>query len=118
MSPTLTTDIAFSSSDALYAWNISMTVNTTTGAGTCVQPGFNGFGLTALTFDTSGRLLGAGSGLYSINTATSATTFIGPIGFDVRGMAFTPVPEPSSFVLTLTAIAGLFATWRKRRDSR
>jgi hypothetical protein len=116
-SATVTTDMAFSPSGTLYAWNISttngglMTVNTMTGAGTFVTAGFSALPLTALTFDTTGSLFGASTNLYGINTSTSATTLVGPIGFDIRGIALAPVPEPGSFILTLVglALAGLVA---------
>src|SRR6202008_516911 len=115
--PSVTTDIAFSSSDALYAWNISaangglMTVNPATGTGTFVVSGFSALPLTGITFDAAGSLLGANTSLYGINTPTSATPLIGPIGFDIRGLALAPVPEPGSFLLTLIglSLAGLIA---------
>jgi hypothetical protein len=121
ISPNINLDLAFSASDALYAWNSAhglMTVNTATGAGTLVNPSFSPPSITALTFD-GGTLLGAGSSLFAIDTSTSATTLIGPIGFDIRGIALAPtVPEPGTLLLSASGLAGFFAGRRKRRMRR
>lgn len=85
---------------ALYGWDVGsgsgigdglIRIDTTTGAGTDVDPGTvgSGFEVQCLTQDGSGGLFGASNEMYRIDPATGATTLIGMGGYtDVRGMEF------------------------------
>jgi hypothetical protein len=114
ISPDSITDIAFSPSGTLYAWDAAttngglMTVDIATGAGTLVKSGLTAVAdIRALRFDAAGNLYAAGlTNFYTINPATSVPTLIGPTGFtDVRGIAFTPV-----YYFSQLAFGGVYHT--------
>lgn len=51
--------------------------------------------------------------LYSVNLATAALTSLGSFGFAVQDIAF--IPEPGTYVLCVTGLAGLLALRRRRQ---
>lgn len=85
---------------------------TTTSAGTVAASGV----VAKLTFDTTG--FAGGSWVLSLNTLGGPTDF-GLLAADLQDGSITIVPEPSSVVLGLFAVAGFGAVViRKRRASR
>jgi hypothetical protein len=90
----------FSPSGQLFGWDVGLsgsngaglvTINTTTGVATDVNPAVGGIALQSIAFHSSGTLYGAvDSQLYSINPTTGAATLIGGSGFaGLRGIEFT-----------------------------
>jgi Domain of unknown function (DUF4394)/PEP-CTERM motif len=58
------------------------------------------------------------SRMYTLNLATGAATLVGTIGGTaVSGLAIQPVPEPGTWALMLTGMAGLGLVARRRRRS-
>ncbi|MBS0659605.1 MAG: DUF4394 domain-containing protein [Verrucomicrobia bacterium] len=51
--------------------------------------------------------------LYTVNLGTGALTSLGSFGFAVRDVAF--IPEPSTYALCATGLAGLLALRRRRK---
>ena len=113
--------LAFDSNDTLFGsyydtftdstnTDLLVTINTTTGE---VAPiGSHGFGnIQGLSFDSSGTLFGVDSTslrLVTIDTTTGVGTGVGAFGSlgtgGIRGLAFGPVPEPTTCTLALTAL--------------
>ena len=60
------------------------------------------------------------SSLYTVNLGTGAATLVGSIGASggIEGLALTAVPEPGTWALMLTGLAGLGVVARRRRTSR
>ena len=61
---------------------------------------------------------GLSSNLYSVNLGTGAATLVGTIGAanGLQGFALAPVPEPGTWALMLTGLAGLGVLARRRRS--
>jgi outer membrane protein assembly factor BamB len=135
---TIMDGLDFNSSNTLYGMSQGITdsgsklytVNQSTGALTLVgalnTPSANGEILGGLTFGSDGTLYGelsddsSTSTLVKINPTTGQATVIGNIGFtNVSGISFvnsstTPVPEPSSVLLSGTCILGAIGLVRRR----
>jgi hypothetical protein len=95
--------LAFSSSGALYGWDVNVglvTINTATGAATDVNPAVPGTpDIQSINFALDGTLYGAGKALYKIDQFTGVYTLIGSGGYtDVRGIEFVPVTRPSTMI--------------------
>lgn len=57
------------------------------------------------------------SRMYTVNLGTGAATLIGDVGgTSLQGLALTPVPEPGTWALMLTGLAGLGVVARRRRS--
>ncbi|MFO0896189.1 MAG: PEP-CTERM sorting domain-containing protein [Pirellulales bacterium] len=56
------------------------------------------------------------SSLYTLNTGTGNLTLVGPYGGspNLVGLAFSPVPEPSTIALALVGLAGMGLLGRRR----
>lgn len=101
------TDLAYDPiGDLLYGVNNSIkqlvSLNQSTGEATSIGPtqvrGSNGLAYNTLTDE----LFSVDNGeLLKIDTTIGATATVGPIGFDATGLAFIPVPEPSSVAILL-----------------
>jgi hypothetical protein len=95
--------ITFSAAGALYGWDIAeglLTINTSTGAATVVNPGVGALpDIQGIVFAPDGTLYGAREALYTIDTATSGCTLVGSGGYsDVRGIEFVPVSPPTTLI--------------------
>lgn len=100
-----------------------LTINPATGAFKTIGPlGPTSGVVGGLSFDPSGALYAAlNDKLFRINTATGAATLVGPIsvGGGVSGIAFAPVPEPSTWGMLALGISTLFILrYFRRRSSR
>ncbi|MSU46053.1 MAG: PEP-CTERM sorting domain-containing protein [Lacunisphaera sp.] len=106
-------------------------LNTTTAAGTALPNGLVAGIWRGLDFDPGTGLLfatrvNAGGILTSIDPLTGIGTDLGPITGSgtftfiqgLAGQSFTPVPEPSTMVLTASGVALLgLGHWRRRRGA-
>lgn len=123
---TLGTGLAFDSSGTLYGVTRGTsqlyTINTTSGVGTPV--GVSGVGVDnvmAIAFDASDILYAVSrNGTFmTIDTTDGTGDVIGSLGFtDVRALAVSPVPEPSTFGLCGFACLGALAIAFRRRSQR
>ncbi len=58
------------------------------------------------------------SQMYTVNLGTGAATLVGSVGgTSLQGLALTPVPEPGTWALMLTGLAGLGIVARRRRSA-
>ena len=88
-------------------------IDTTTGVGTVI--GSTLFGMTGLTFDSSGTLFGSGAtSLYTVNTTTGAGTVVGDTGylssgdlaFDSSGNLFMSAKGLGDQLISLNSTTG------------
>ena len=86
--------------------------------------GFGNSAFAAMTDSDTGK-----SGLYSLNLATGAASFVGDFGIGgntaiappllgLTAAAVTPVPEPETYALMLAGLAALGGVARRRRAAR
>jgi hypothetical protein len=114
--------MAFAPDGTLYGWGVMnyglITINPATGAFTDVNPSVGASDIQGMTFGPDGTLYGVRDSLYRIDKTTGITTRISSGGgfADVRGIAFMPVPEPSTLALLGIGALGLPGyAWRRRR---
>lgn len=98
-------------------------ISTATGAGALVGPTGLGFAFDLASRPEDGTMFVADSGtfsLYTIDTATGATTAVGPYGSatNVVGLAFSPVPEPTTLTLLVGGLSSLALRRRLRRKAQ
>jgi hypothetical protein len=118
--------LEFSPAGILYGWDVGsgyltsghglVTIDPATGVSTPVSSTLGTIDIQTLAFGKNNKLYGAGQGnFYSIDVGTGAATLIGTGTYkDLRGIAFFPVPEPSTIALLLTATISGLLWWRRR----
>src|SRR3954469_17210020 len=111
----------YSPSGLLYAWDVNdglLLVDAATGAAADVNLTTGGTPpIQSIVFAPDGRLFGAREQLFSINPLSGAFTAIGPgNGPDIRGIEWV-VPEPSTLIISISALL-LFSPRRFGRRGR